>query len=119
LRAISAVLPQEPRLGTGKIVGPVGTVIPAEADDDLAGAGVGDLVAAEADCPGIAARVLGERYPWRCAALRIRFSRAELVEIACERYKFGLGDGGETFAVAKTGPRIALILRGGRTSLRG
>lgn len=43
----------------------------------------------------------------------------ELVEIACERYEFGLGDGGETFAVAKTGPRIALLLRGGRTSLRG
>jgi hypothetical protein len=43
----------------------------------------------------------------------------ELVEIACERYEFGLGDGGETFAVAKAGPRIALMLRGGRTSLRG
>jgi hypothetical protein len=43
----------------------------------------------------------------------------ELVEIACERYEFGRGDGGETFAVAKVGPRIALMLRGGRTSLRG
>ncbi len=43
----------------------------------------------------------------------------ELVEIACERHEFGLGDGGETFAVAKAGPRIALMLRGGRTSLRG
>ncbi|MGO9079904.1 MAG: hypothetical protein ACLQDY_12800 [Streptosporangiaceae bacterium] len=43
----------------------------------------------------------------------------ELTEIACERYEFGLGDGGETFAVAKAGPRIALMLRGGKTSLRG
>ena len=43
----------------------------------------------------------------------------ELVEIACERYDFGLADGGETFAVAKAGARIALMLRGGRTSLRG
>src|SRR5258708_38657807 len=43
----------------------------------------------------------------------------ELVEIACERHEFGLGDGGETFAVAKAGPRIALMLRGGRTALRG
>jgi hypothetical protein len=43
----------------------------------------------------------------------------ELVEIACERYEFGLGDGGQTFAVAKAGPRIALLLRGGRMSLRG
>jgi hypothetical protein len=42
----------------------------------------------------------------------------ELVEIACERYEFGLGDGGETFAVPNTGPRVALMLRGGKTSLR-
>ena len=43
----------------------------------------------------------------------------ELAEIACERYDFGLGDGGETFAVPKDGPRVALMLRGGKTSLRG
>jgi hypothetical protein len=43
----------------------------------------------------------------------------ELVEIACERYEFGLGDGGETFAVSKSGPHVALMLRGGRISLRG
>lgn len=43
----------------------------------------------------------------------------ELTEIACERYEFGLGDGGETFAVPKDGPRVALMLRGGKTSLRG
>ena len=43
----------------------------------------------------------------------------ELAEIACERYEFGLGDGGETFAVPKDGPRVALMLRGGKTSLRG
>jgi hypothetical protein len=43
----------------------------------------------------------------------------ELTEIACEQYDFGLGDGGETFAVPKTGPRVALMLRGGKTSLRG
>jgi len=42
----------------------------------------------------------------------------ELAEIACERYEFGLGDSGETFAVPKAGPRIALMLRGGKTSLR-
>ena len=43
----------------------------------------------------------------------------ELAEIACARYEFGLGDGGETFAVPKDGPRVALMLRGGKTSLRG
>ena len=43
----------------------------------------------------------------------------ELAEIACERYEFGLADGGETFAVPKDGPRVALMLRGGKTSLRG
>ena len=43
----------------------------------------------------------------------------ELTEIACARYEFGLGDGGETFAVPKDGPRVALMLRGGKTSLRG
>lgn len=43
----------------------------------------------------------------------------ELTEIACERYEFGLGDGSETFAVPKDGPRVALMLRGGKTSLRG
>ena len=43
----------------------------------------------------------------------------ELAEIACARYEFGLGDGGETFAIPKDGPRVALMLRGGKTSLRG
>jgi hypothetical protein len=43
----------------------------------------------------------------------------ELTQIACERYEFGLGDGGETFAVPKAGPRVALMLRSGKTSLRG
>jgi hypothetical protein len=42
----------------------------------------------------------------------------ELAEIACQWYEFGLGDGGETFAVPKTGPQVALMLRGGKTSLR-
>jgi hypothetical protein len=43
----------------------------------------------------------------------------ELAQIACERYEFGLGDGGETFAVPRSGPRVAVMLRGGKTSLRG
>lgn len=42
----------------------------------------------------------------------------ELVEIACQRYEFGLGDGGDTFAVPKEGAQVALMLRGGKTSLR-
>lgn len=42
----------------------------------------------------------------------------ELAEIACERYDFGLSDAGDTFAVPKAGPRVAVMLRGGKTSLR-
>jgi hypothetical protein len=39
---------------SGKTITPVGAVIPAEAHDDLVGIRVGDLVAAEADCPYLA-----------------------------------------------------------------
>ena len=41
-----------------------------------------------------------------------------LVEIAEELYRFGVSDGGETFAVPRTGPKVVALLRGGKKSLR-
>ncbi|WP_025273424.1 hypothetical protein [Haloglycomyces albus] len=41
-----------------------------------------------------------------------------LVNIAREMYNFRLSEGGDTFAVPKTGPHVVRMLRGGRTSLR-
>lgn len=41
-----------------------------------------------------------------------------LVELAMDAYDFGVSTSGEPFAVARGGPRIALMFRGGRTSLR-
>ena len=42
-----------------------------------------------------------------------------LVEMALEKYDFGLSTTGETFAIPKTGPRLVAMLRGSKTSLRG
>lgn len=42
-----------------------------------------------------------------------------LVEIAQERYAFGVSETGETYAVPHQDPRVVLMLRGGKTSLRG
>jgi hypothetical protein len=42
-----------------------------------------------------------------------------LIEIAQERYEFGVSDAGETFAVPRVGPKVVQLLRGGKTSLRG
>lgn len=41
-----------------------------------------------------------------------------LVELAQERYRFGVSDAGETFAVPLAGPKVVSLLRGGKTSLR-
>jgi hypothetical protein len=41
-----------------------------------------------------------------------------LVEIAHERYRFGVSTEGDVFAVPKDGPRVVSLLRGGRKSLR-
>ncbi|GGM34859.1 ATP-binding protein [Longimycelium tulufanense] len=41
-----------------------------------------------------------------------------LVQIACEQYRFGISDSGETYAVPRDGPRVVVMLRGGKTSLR-
>lgn len=42
-----------------------------------------------------------------------------LVEIALERYRLGVSEAAETFAVPKKGPLVVQLLRGGKTSLRG
>src|SRR5215468_409435 len=42
----------------------------------------------------------------------------ELVELAQERYTFGVSDTGETFAVPIDGPKVVAMLRGGKASLR-
>jgi hypothetical protein len=42
-----------------------------------------------------------------------------LVEIAEELYEFGISDSDETYAVPRSGPKVVLMLRGGKTSLRG
>jgi energy-coupling factor transporter ATP-binding protein EcfA2 len=42
-----------------------------------------------------------------------------LVEIAQERYEFGVSTDSETYGVPRSGPRVVLMLRGGKTSLRG
>jgi hypothetical protein len=42
-----------------------------------------------------------------------------LVEIAENQYEFGVSDGGETYAVPRDDHKVVLMLRGGRTSLRG
>ena len=41
-----------------------------------------------------------------------------LVEMAGARYRLGLSEEGEPFAVERDGPNVALMLRGGRSSLR-
>jgi hypothetical protein len=41
-----------------------------------------------------------------------------LMNIAEELYEFGISDAGETYGVPRTGPKVVLLLRGGRTSLR-
>lgn len=41
-----------------------------------------------------------------------------LVSMALERYHLLVSDAGEAFAVPREGPRVTLLLRGGRTSLR-
>ncbi len=42
----------------------------------------------------------------------------QLVALAMEHYRFGFSTSGEPYAIAKGGPSIALMFRGGRTSLR-
>lgn len=42
----------------------------------------------------------------------------ELIEQALEEYALKISDSGEEFAVPKSGPRVAHLLRGGHTSLR-
>ena len=42
-----------------------------------------------------------------------------LVEIAQERYRFGISQDSETFAVPLSGPEVVATLRGNRSSLRG
>ena len=41
-----------------------------------------------------------------------------LVDVAEERYEFGVSTTGETYAVPRTGPRVVYLLRGGKRSLR-
>lgn len=41
-----------------------------------------------------------------------------LVDIAESLYDFGVTDDGDTYALPKSGPRVVLLLRGGKTSLR-
>lgn len=41
-----------------------------------------------------------------------------LVELAQQRYSFGVNDTGDPFAVPIEGPRVVAMLRGGKTSLR-
>ncbi len=41
-----------------------------------------------------------------------------LVDLAQERYTFGVSDTGEPFAVPNDGPKVVAMLRGGKTSLR-
>jgi hypothetical protein len=41
-----------------------------------------------------------------------------LVEIAQERYRFGVSDTGDTFGVPRSGPKVVHMLRGGKVSLR-
>jgi hypothetical protein len=42
----------------------------------------------------------------------------QLVDIAERMYTFGISDVGETYAISRSGPRVVLLLRGGRQSLR-
>lgn len=42
-----------------------------------------------------------------------------LVEMAQEKYNFGVSTTGETFALPKSGPKVVHMLRGSKTSLRG
>ncbi len=41
-----------------------------------------------------------------------------LVDLALDRFTIGISEDGEPFAFAKSGPRIARLLRGGKSSLR-
>lgn len=47
-----------------------------------------------------------------------RSASTVLVELASERHTFGISGAGETFAIPRTGPKVLVMLRGGRTSLR-
>jgi len=42
-----------------------------------------------------------------------------LVEMAMEKYSFGISTVGEAYALPKSGPKIVALLRGSKTSLRG
>ncbi len=42
-----------------------------------------------------------------------------LVERAQAKYRLGVSEDGEAFAIAKAGPPVALLMRGGKASLRG
>ena len=48
-----------------------------------------------------------------------RSAATTLVEMAQEQYDFGISTTGETFAIPKTEPRLVVMLRGSKTSLRG
>jgi hypothetical protein len=47
-----------------------------------------------------------------------RSTADRLVELAEERYRLGLTDSGEAFAVGRDGPSVAMLLRGGASALR-
>lgn len=49
----------------------------------------------------------------------IRSAATVLVEIARERYRFGVSEDSEPYAVPEDGPKVVSMLRGGKTSLRG
>jgi len=42
-----------------------------------------------------------------------------LVEMAMDRYNFGISTVGEAYALQKSGPKVVALLRGSKTSLRG
>jgi hypothetical protein len=48
----------------------------------------------------------------------VKSASTMLVDLAQERYTFGVTDTGEPFAVPVDGPRVVAMLRGGKTSLR-
>lgn len=47
-----------------------------------------------------------------------RSAAAQLVDLALQRYRFGVTPEGETFGVPRTGGHVVRLLRGSRTSLR-
>jgi hypothetical protein len=48
----------------------------------------------------------------------VKSASTMLVELAQQRYSFGVSDTGEPFAVPHEGPKVVAMLRGGKTSLR-